>query len=141
MREKLVLSKEGLQFSKVVLDWFWLAGESTLAVQTTGKLRGELRVAAQEFPCQVIPSGGPPSSETNLASTALNRSRRGGNQRHPYRLSSEPRIVRRLVKELASSFGLHGGGGMPRSLSLRVERGTLYRMGRSRRLVSFVVRS
>ena len=50
MREKLVLSKEGLQFSKVVLDWFWLAGESMLAVQTTGKFRGVLRVAIEEFP-------------------------------------------------------------------------------------------
>ena len=50
MRKKLVLSKEGLQFSKVVLDWFWLAGESTLAVQTTGKLHGVLRVAIEKIP-------------------------------------------------------------------------------------------
>ena len=48
MREKLVLLKEGLLFSKVVLDWSWLAGESTLAVQTTGKLRGVLRVAIEK---------------------------------------------------------------------------------------------
>ena len=50
MREKLVLSKQGLQFSKVVLDQFWLAGESTLVVQTTGKLRGVLRVAIEKSP-------------------------------------------------------------------------------------------
>ena len=50
MREKLVLSKEGVQFSKVVLDRSWLAGESTLAVQTTGKLRGVLRVAIEKSP-------------------------------------------------------------------------------------------
>ena len=50
MREKLVLSKEGLQFSKVVLDRFWLAGKSTLAVQTTGKLRRVLRVAIKKSP-------------------------------------------------------------------------------------------
>ena len=50
MREKLVLSKEGLQFSKVVLDQFWLTGESTLAVQTTGKFRGVFGVAIEKFP-------------------------------------------------------------------------------------------
>ena len=50
MREKPVLSKEGLQFSKAVLDRFWLAGESVLVVRTTGKLRGVLRVAIEKFP-------------------------------------------------------------------------------------------
>ena len=50
MREKLVLSKQGQQFSKAVLNWFWLAGESTLAVQTTGKLCEVIRVAIERFP-------------------------------------------------------------------------------------------
>ena len=59
----------------------------------------------------VKPSGGPPSSDTNPAATALNKSRRGGKPRHPYHLSSEPRIVQQLAKGLAASSGLHGGEG------------------------------
>lgn len=35
-------------------------------------------MAIENLFSQVIPSGGPPSSNTNLAATALNKSRRGG---------------------------------------------------------------
>ena len=50
VREKLVLLNEGLQFSKIVFDRFKLAGESTLAAQTTGKLGGVLRVVIEKSP-------------------------------------------------------------------------------------------
>ena len=49
MREKLVLSKEGLQFSKVVLDWFWLAGEHA-GGSNHWQISGVLRVVIEEFP-------------------------------------------------------------------------------------------
>ena len=77
MREKLVLSKEGLQFSKVVLDRFWLSGESPLAVQTTGKLRGVLRVAIEKFAWPGDTEWRSSIVRNQSGSHSLNKSRRG----------------------------------------------------------------
>ena len=55
----------------------------------------------RNFLSQVIPSGGPPSSETNLAATALNKSRRGGKPE-----ASILSIQRTKDRSMASERGL-----------------------------------